>query len=90
MKSHAVPPTTNPDAACSAVNSATPFFAMTVNHAVAGLGGVLRRLADQLGIEPRRDDAVEHVLDDGVRLRDDADPSSRGRATSRAMTCEPT
>ena len=37
------------------------------------LAAVFRRLGDQFGIEPRRDDGVEHVLDDGVRLGDDAD-----------------
>ena len=47
---------------------------------VARLAGVLRRLGDEVGIEPGADDRVEHVLDDGVGLRDDADaPPVLGR-----------
>jgi hypothetical protein len=37
------------------------------------VGGVFDGLADAVSAEAGADDRVEHVLDDGVRLRDDAD-----------------
>ena len=42
------------------------------------------------GSSPAPTTRVEHVLDDGVRLGDDADAASRARRRARAMTCEAT
>ena len=79
LKSHAVPPITYPASACSAANSATPFL-------VIGVKAGRRRSGPSAPSRPARAErrhrrcGIEHVLDHGVRLRDDADLDSRARA----------
>ena len=72
LKSHAVPPTTKP---CSAYSFSERRDAVLRHSGVKRIGDrvVLRRLADPRGGHTRVDDPIEHVLDDGVRLGDDAD-----------------
>ena len=61
-----------PLAACSAVNSAHAVLGDRSEGEVVG-GRVLRRLRDQLARDAGIHDAAQHVLDHGVRLRDDPD-----------------
>ena len=87
LKSHAVPPTTNPCAAFSAANAGTPFLGSTVKAcaAPASFGALPTREAGTPAAITRSSMCSTVACDCATT------PTRYPRsATSRAMTCEPT